>query len=56
MIERKCKICGKKMLVPNPGMWAYKKAKRSGEQSFHYYCSWKCLRVEENRKKMKVTA
>ena len=52
-MERKCKVCGKKIYLPVPEMWAYKTEKLKGGRTFHYFCSWKCLREAERKKRPK---
>lgn len=39
----KCPVCGKKFVILYPHLWAYKLNKQM-------LCSWKCLRIRQNRK------
>lgn len=50
--DKRCAVCGKTFTVPHPTRWGYKKAtgKQNGGYSYRYFCSWKCLRADENNK------
>ena len=45
-----CPICGKPFFVTST-QWAYKKTVYSGRRydKIVYYCSWKCLRIDEKQ-------
>lgn len=45
-----CPICGKPFWVTGT-QWAYKKTVYSGSRydKIVYYCSWKCLRIDEKQ-------
>ena len=45
---QKCRTCGKEFDVLWPELWRYKKM--NGNSTKTWYCSWKCLRADENRK------
>ena len=51
--ERICKCCGKKIYVLHPSRWGYKQRGKHGEHE--YFCSWSCMRMEENMKGRKLT-
>lgn len=44
--EVKCRNCGKPVSVLEPSRWGYKV---KGNNSWIYYCSWKCLRADEKK-------
>jgi len=46
--EKKCKCCGKKVIVLSPEDWVYK---RHCGGWIEYYCSWTCFRKTEKEKK-----
>ena len=48
-IERVCPVCGKHFDVLYKDLWAYKKARAKG--GYDFYCTWKCLREDEMKKK-----
>lgn len=48
-IERVCPVCGKRFEVLYKNQWAYKKARAKG--GYNFYCSWKCLRADEMKRK-----
>ena len=48
---KKCRTCGKIVDVLWPDQWAYYGKTVSGG-SREFFCSWKCLRKEEERKEM----
>lgn len=50
-IERVCPVCGKHFGVLYKNRWAYKKTRAKG--GYDFYCSWKCLRVDEMKRKTK---
>lgn len=41
-----CPVCGKKFFALYPQLWAYKRGEKKG---IKWFCSWHCLRAEENR-------
>ena len=43
--EAICPSCGKQFFMLYPHLWAYKDGRDK-------YCSWKCLRANEEKKKM----
>ena len=48
--QRRCRYCGKDVVIMHPNLWAYKKG---NPMHWEYYCSWKCLRAAEERNKDK---
>lgn len=48
-IERVCPVCGKRFEVLYKNQWAYKKTRAKG--GYDFYCSWKCLRADEVKRK-----
>ena len=54
-MEKNCAECGKPFVVLHPAQWAYKRPtqKRPDGYSYIYWCSWKCLRVSEQKEETK---
>jgi len=48
MDSKTCPVCGKQFDVLYPNLWRYKVAIATNR--YKYFCSWKCLRADEQRK------
>ena len=46
---KKCRNCGKEFSVLYPHLYRYK-VRYGGEGHYHYFCSWGCLRANEQNK------
>ena len=46
---RVCPICGREFLIPDMGMWAFKKyhTKQNGSTVSFFFCRWSCMREWE---------
>ena len=52
--EKTCACCGKTMYVLHPSRWAYKK--KRGSETYIWFCSYTCMRMEESMGRSKLTA
>ena len=43
-----CAVCGNRFSVLYPHLWSYKT--KINYKNFRYYCSWRCLRADEQRR------
>ena len=51
MVGHRCPRCGAEFFPPVEVEWAYKTVKRNG--NIRLFCSWHCLRAEQERKPKK---
>ena len=51
--DKRCRECGKQITVLHPSRWAYK-TKEKTKGRYLYFCSWKCMRANENKKERKT--
>lgn len=49
-----CAECGKQIVILYPFLWVYKRNVKQEDGNYRdiYFCSWRCTRAEENRKRV----
>lgn len=53
LCKKICHICHKELRIHNKNIYVYKKKmKGSGIHEYHYFCSYKCMRIYERREEL----